>query len=280
MKRIWTLSTVAFLAAFAMTTGASAQTQNPQQTQGAQPSLQQQDPRGAPAPGNLQPSQTPAPAGADRRFSFNAGAAGAAMQAQRSPDAELAACLIIDNELEVAAGQIAQQRAQSDDIKQFASQMVQQHGEMIQKLQRFAGSSVAASGAANPSTATATNTVAAPNAAGQPQANRGQDVQGQLPLDHVALKRELGDLCKQTMQRELGQKSGAEFDKCYMGQQIGAHLHAIDAMHVAQNHASPEFRTALGEGIQAAETHLQHAKDITKKLEGPSSGSSSNTSNR
>jgi hypothetical protein len=41
-------------------------------------------------------------------------------------------------------------------------------------------------------------------------------------------------------------------------------------MKVARNHASPELQQALDEGIQTASDHLQHAKDLAKKLEGQS----------
>ncbi len=278
MKRIWSLFTVA-AACLCVTAVATAQTQTPQQAPGGQ-QQQQQNPAGQAQPGFQpgagQPAQSPSEA--DRRFSFNAAAAGAAMQAmRRSPDAELAACLTVDNELEVHIGQLAQQKAQNDDVKKFAGEMVAVHGQMIEKLQRFAGdagqatrTTVGTAGVA-PSDRNATNTVAAPatpnaQAGGQPQSQQ-QAVAGQ-PLDHIALKRELGELCKQTIDREFGQKSGAEFDKCYIGQQIGAHLQAIDHMKVAANHAGPELKQSLEEGIQTAQQHLQHAKDLAKKLEG------------
>jgi len=273
------LNVAACATVFVLVAASSVQAQNPQPTQGAQPPREQSQ-SGAPAatnPAAGQAERQQATTEADRRFSFNAGAAGAAMQARLAPDAELAACLTIDNEGEVFAGQFAQQRAQNEDVKKFAAEMVQAHTGMVQKLQRFAG----AASTTNQSTPTnvgvgasnndrnATNTAAAPAASvGQAQANSQAAAAPGQPLDHLALKRELGEMCKQTFQREFSQKSGAEFDKCYMGQQVGAHLHAIDHMKVARNHASPELQQLLDEGIQTAETHLQHAKDLAKKLEG------------
>jgi predicted outer membrane protein len=192
---------------------------------------------------------------------------------RRSADAELAGCLIVDNEGEVAMGQMALQRAKNDDVKQFAKEMVEAHTQMIEKLQKFSGQGGAvnelrnATGAAQTDQANAINnrTAAAATeartAAGIPSQQQDQ------PLDHVALKRELGALCKQTLEREFSQKSADEFDHCYMGQQIGAHLHAIDAMKVAQNHGSEELRQALDEGIRTAEKHLQHAKELEKRLD-------------
>lgn len=130
----------------------------------------------------------------------------------------------------------------------------------------------------------ATNTAIAPPTSGPATVGGQPDVVSQpqagQPLDTLALKRELGELCKQTFEREFSKKSASEFDKCYLGQQIGAHLHAIDAMKVAHNHASNDLRKVLDEGIQTAQQHLQHAKELAKKLEGQSSGSSTGDSSR
>jgi len=168
----------------------------------------------------------------------------------RSADQELAACLIIDNQSEVDAGKFALAHSQNQEVKQFAQQMVDQHGQMIQKLQPFAGAQAAA-------TQAGTNQAGANAAAGHQAGG----------LDHVAFKRELAAQCKQTMERELGQKQGAEFDKCYMTAQVQMHLHAIDTMKVAQNHSSAELRAALDEGIATATQHLEHAKTLAKQFE-------------
>lgn len=86
--------------------------QNPQPTQGTQPPQQQNSTEQLPQTEtkSTAPSQ---PSEADRRFSFNSGAAAAAMPtARRSPDAELAGCLTIDNEAEVHAGRFALERTE------------------------------------------------------------------------------------------------------------------------------------------------------------------------
>ncbi len=284
---------------------ASAQTQNPQQSQGTQPRQSNPNVQGGAS------SSSSATQGSGRNsVETDRGASsghGASMMSGRSPDAELAACLIVDNECAVTAGQIAQQRSQNEEVKQFAQQMVQAHGQMIAKLQQVAGEAGAGgaqgatgrSGTGSQSTSgsqTTSGRASDPSEAARAggttpgagstvrsstQSSVGSDAAARSDqtaggrssmqhggrLDHVALKRELGELSKQTLQRELSQKTGSEFDMCYIGGQIQAHLHAIDAMKVAQNHASGELRPLLDQGIQEAQTHLQHAKDLAKKLE-------------
>ncbi len=54
-------------------------------------------------------------------------------------DAQLAAWLLVDNHGEVALARLAQQRAQNDDVRKFATQMVEDHTKFIDKIQPFAG---------------------------------------------------------------------------------------------------------------------------------------------
>jgi len=102
---------------------------------------------------------------------------------------------------------------------------------------------------------------APPPAAQSPQNGEGK-------LDWAALKEELGQQCLRTAKDELGQKQGTEFDKCYIGMQIGAHKHAYDTMMVFSNHAGPELESVIDEGMLVVQTHWDHAKDLKQKLEG------------
>src|SRR6185312_13484256 len=61
----------------------------------------------------------------------------------------------------------------------------------------------------------------------------------------LGLKREIADQCLASAHRELDSKSGKEFDECYIGMQIGAHMYVVDAMTVFQRHASPELKQAI-----------------------------------
>ena len=112
----------------------------------------------------------------------------------------------------------------------------------------------------------------------RPRGNRADDLRdtthaNDAHSDHgvaakmLQIKKELGEQCLKTTQSELSAKKGADFDKCYMTQQVMAHLHMIDTMTVYKNHASPAVQSLLDEGISTAQTHLTHAKDLCKKCE-------------
>jgi predicted outer membrane protein len=181
----------------------------------------------------------------------------------------------VDNHGEVAAAKIAQQRAENSQVKRFAEQMIEDHGQFIEKLQRFAGGPQAGGRPAGGQQDRPQR-----DRAEQPQSNRQAQTEGAQPaaqaeaggarggLNFVALKRELGQQCLESTRKELESKEGREFDKCFMGMQVMKHMQAIDTMKVFRNHASPQLAQALDEGIRTAQTHLEHAKEIAKQLEG------------
>lgn len=212
-------------------------------------------------------------------------------------DKSLAAWLIVDNENEIALAQLAQERAKSDEVKQFAKRMLDDHRQMVTKLQKFAGASIgttpgAASGTArdregtdasgkrdnqpptNPPTTTTPpttppGTTTPPRGEGKEHAGhmQGQTTAGNQ-IDIVGLKRELGRKCLTSAKQMLEQKTGDEFDRCYMHMAVGAHVAAVDTIEVFRNHASGEFRQALSEGLPTVQAHLDHAKMISQKLDG------------
>ena len=63
-------------------------------------------------------------------------------------------------------------------------------------------------------------------------------------------------------------KQGAEFDKCYIGQQIGAHVGMLAQLRGSKSFANPELQAVIAEGEQMATKHLEEAKKIMAELEG------------
>jgi predicted outer membrane protein len=86
-------------------------------------------------------------------------------------------------------------------------------------------------------------------------------------LDHVALVKELARKCTESARSELESKQGAEFDHCYMGMAVMAHMGAHDKLAVFRNHASASLKTTLAECQSTVKQHLDHAKQLAKKVE-------------
>jgi len=82
----------------------------------------------------------------------------------------------------------------------------------------------------------------------------------------VAIHREIAEECLKSSKKELGQKEGHEFDQCYMGMQIAAHMHMLDELKVFKNHTSGELQQDIEESIDTTESHLKHAKKIMDGL--------------
>ncbi len=126
--------------------------------------------------------------------------------------------------------------------------MVRDHTPGCQEMQRLAG-----------------------NLANHGQGQSGRAAAGGGHLDWVAIHNQIGEQCLASVKKELGQKQGAQFDECFMGQQIGEHLKVIDELKVLRNYATGDLQQKLDNELQTAEQHLQLAKQLEHKLkENPS----------
>lgn len=154
----------------------------------------------------------------------------------------------VDNENEIALAEIAEQKAKDDDVKEFARKMVDEHTDFLHKLNRA---------------------IRGPRNNQSSQQNRQYtQARGQQGLDLVALKHQLGEQCRQSASQELKQKSGEEFDKCYIGMQLGMHMQMLDTLKVMSRYASPDLDRIIEQGEESTQAHLDRAKEIMRSLEG------------
>jgi predicted outer membrane protein len=84
----------------------------------------------------------------------------------------------------------------------------------------------------------------------------------------VQMQKEVAAQCLQSMTRELSQKEGAQFDRCYMNSQVVAHMMMADELTVYSKHVSDNLQSTLQEGLQTTRQHLATAKQIAERLEG------------
>ena len=179
-------------------------------------------------------------------------------------DPQFIACLIIDNKGEIELAKFAQARAQSKEVKDFAEQMINDHGEFVAKLQQLQASTGATPRDTGTERRRGDETLPArrPGAAADATANRSGHHNIMLQI-----KKEIADRCLASVKRELDQKKGADFDRCYMGTQQMAHMKMVDELAVFEKYASPELQKALAQASQTARTHLTHAKTLSAKFE-------------
>lgn len=173
-----------------------------------------------------QPGQPVGPAGqfAQRPQTGQPGQAGSA-------DQEIAALLhgACRNEIEIA--KLGQEKAQSQDVKQFAEKMVRDHSPGSEELQKLAGSLASSS---------------QHHQGGETPARQGQGGR----LDWLSIHQQIADQCLNTVKQELSKKSSHDFDECFMGQQIGAHIAVIDKLKVLRNYASSDLQQKLDKELK------------------------------
>ena len=175
----------------------------------------------------------------------------------------IAGCLLLGNQEEIALAEFAQSRAQNPRVKEFAQTMIQDHEQAIAKLTRVApelAQQAASLREGRPGQSGATPGATSPASIGQTTASgAGQRV--------FELQKRIAQECLQLTQQELGQKQGAEFDKCYMASQVGAHIGMLAKLRGSQQFASGELKQVIQEAEQTVQKHLDHAKQIAKEVE-------------
>ncbi len=204
----------------------------------------------------------------------------------------LAKCLMIKNQAEIEINEFAQERAKNPEVKQFAQQMVEDHRQLAEQLQQLAGAATRAGQSPRASSqidaeAQPSDTTRLPGSpgAGQPdttpELNRNVNVNENLAADRPAgqsgaltqlleIDRQITKRTTQAMRDELQQKSGAEFDECYLGAQIGSHICMLAALEVIGQQAQGELRQVAEQAQPTIQQHLDHAKHLAKELQGAS----------
>jgi len=165
-------------------------------------------------------------------------------------DQQIAACLLLGNQEEIALAKLGEQRAQNPQVKEFARMLAEQHAKALAKIQKaapeVANLKLAAATAGQPPTAAAT--------AGS---DRG-----------LALLQQVKAECLKLTRQELEQHQGADFDKAFVGQQLGAHLAMLAQLRGSKSFASPELQKVIAEGDAMTVAHLEEAKKIKDQIKG------------
>lgn len=219
-----------------------------------------------------------------------------ARQAGRSAalDQYVLACAIKENEGEIEVSKIAEQRASSPEVKEFAAKMIKEHTAFLEKLQAAQGGD-AAQGQNRQQRRSErqqreANDTANDNATNEPQSTDrdattepdgkvragGRAAAGEMagrghsiPVQTLTtISDEIHDRCLAALKQELEQKEGADFDKMFMGVQCGAHMKMANSLEVLQSHVSQNLSQTLKEGSETSKQHLMHAKEIAMKIEG------------
>jgi predicted outer membrane protein len=179
----------------------------------------------------------------------------------------LAQWLVNGNKAEIELGKLAQQKASSQDVKQFAQKMVKDHTEYLQKLHKFTDEKEQPIAGLERRTEdrTTAQTPPAQKVEERVAGFRGDDHGKHATMEKIGKK--AGELHLQMTKELLNKYQGHEFDMAYVGQQIAAHTQMLANLKAMEEHTTGEFATVVKEGVQTTEQHLEHAKELSGKLQ-------------
>ncbi|MES2794057.1 MAG: DUF4142 domain-containing protein [Planctomycetota bacterium] len=198
---------------------------------------------------------------------------------KRSPDHLLATCVALGNQGEIAISEIARTKTQNEDVKKFAAMMITDHHAFLEKLQKYAPEATKAgyldgapkearkAGKAREEIKQTAATEDADKAGAVKTADAHTGDSADHHFHHMQLERELAAQCLASAKEKLEEKSGNDFDRCFIGHQIGMHMAMKDKLVVFQRHVSPELAELLAAGQKTTEEHLAEAETLMGKLE-------------
>ncbi len=153
--------------------------------------------------------------------------------AQNAPqvnDAEIASIAVVANDIDINYGRLALMISSNDEVKNFANTMINDHTNVIAQAVDLAT-----------------------KLGVTPQDN---DISQQLVLD--AYKTHM----------ELAQKTGSDFDKAYVNNEVAYHeavIGAVKTLLIPQS-SNKELKGLLEAVLPALEAHLEHAKMLQKSI--------------
>lgn len=202
----------------------------------------------------------------------------------QTADQQIATMIAACNRNEVEIAKFALPKLQSTEAKEIATTLIKDHQAAADKFAKWAGQpanyntgtrpGVREGGVdrpegkreerredrrevgrerteANPATVPGT-AAGAPRAALKPAMTGG--------LNWLAVHQEMGEECLASCKKELSRYEGHDFDKAFLGHQIGGHLMAATNLKVLRRHASSQLATEIDEAHAECESHLKHIR--------------------
>lgn len=195
-------------------------------------------------------------------------------------DSQLANCLAIDNWAEIELAKFAENKTKSEEVKQLAQMLQKDHSQFLSRLKEIEPNITQYVGVDGIQPRTVRKPVQAIDERRDPNAtNTGREGQRKENLDRTVaysganeaqlmqIKQEIAQACVNTLKEELGAKANAEFDHCFVGYQVGAHMRMLDTLKVFERHASPQLAQVINDVTPTVQSHLDHAKQCLTQCE-------------
>jgi uncharacterized protein (DUF305 family) len=169
------------------------------------------------------------------------------LNAEQTKDQTFAKCLIISNQEQVLLSRYVKDKLSNEEVKQFAILLEKDHQACLEKLNGLS----ATSGTNNSNKVRPVSTAAA---------NKSTNV------DFLELQQEIATQCLKDTQEYLGQKKGADFDRCFVALQIAKHAGMKSTLTVLQRHTTGKVQGVIKEGLDMNTQHMQGAVELMEQL--------------
>jgi predicted outer membrane protein len=237
------------------------------------------------APGGQAAAETSESGLGHSAINQQAGGSGSRLAAGQNQHTELEQMISLDlllgNQEEVALARLAQQHAQSDEVRQFADMMIKDHEKAISQLREIAPH-LASIGLSDDAT-NSPNSAAAQTNANANSARRGADTgagnRGSSTGTHAvaigstagggdtaSFQQNVARNCLELVKGELQEHQGADFDMAYIGQQVSAHITMLAKLQASESATTGELKDFVTQAAATVQHHRSMAKDIKKQL--------------
>jgi putative membrane protein len=198
--------------------------------------------------------------------------AGASATQQRITPQQFVQQAALSGLKEVRLGQIAVQKAEDSQVKQFAQLMIQDHSEANRKLTQIAQTK----GLPVPDTnafsrAGRTYVRERETAPGTPRTGREDATRPGAPTGRQPGQTQQSHMMQQDLQiiQQLESMSGSEFDKAYINQMVQDHAKAVQKFETAsETLQDEELKTFATETLPKLREHHQMAQQLATQIGG------------
>jgi putative membrane protein len=167
---------------------------------------------------------------------------GAGMASLSDEDRQFVQQAAASSQMEVTLANLAEDKAQNDDVKRFAEQLARDHESANRELQASIGGGDATT-AQQPGAGVSNQ----PNAGGNNARNSASgNMQQQM----------------QQTQQKLESVSGAAFDRAYLEEMVKHHQHDIQEFERASSSDNPQIRQFAERTLPTLRQHLQQAQQL------------------
>jgi predicted outer membrane protein len=178
------------------------------------------------------------------------------------------------NKGEIELANFALKHTQNEEVRKFAQSIVDDQTKLNEQLQRFASEQAPG----QPNNPPGGTSAIQPTTPGAPATQPGHETSGQTAQAETkgdsswkamsidTIRRDVGNQVVASIERELAQYQGSDFDRAYAGQQFWGHVVFVASAKAGAKHLSNDLRQVIEQGAQTGEKHLDECRKLIRDL--------------